>query len=70
MLPWVPVPERQRPPSGRLRLPQRRRPRPERQQEMIFWRPVTQRAILTAFSLASAPPLVKNALDRFPGVMA
>ena len=37
---------------------------------MIFCRPVTQRAILMAFSLASAPPLVKNALVRLPGVIS
>ena len=37
---------------------------------MIFCRPVTQRAILMAFSLASAPPLVKNALVKFPGVIS
>ncbi len=35
---------------------------------MILWRPVYQRAILIAFSLASAPPLVKNALLRLLGV--
>jgi hypothetical protein len=35
---------------------------------MILWRPVTQRATLIAFSFASAPPLVKNDIFRFPGV--
>ena len=35
---------------------------------MILWRPVYQRASLMAFSLASAPPLVKNDIFRLPGV--
>ncbi len=35
---------------------------------MILLRPVYQRASLTAFSLASAPPLVKNESERSPGV--
>ena len=35
---------------------------------MILLRPVYQRASLTAFSLASAPPFVKNDMLRSPGV--
>ena len=35
---------------------------------MILWRPVTMRASLIAFSLASAPPFVKNETERSPGV--
>ena len=35
---------------------------------MILWRPVYQRASLIAFSFASAPPFVKNDIDRSPGV--
>ncbi len=35
---------------------------------MILWRPVYQRASLIAFSFASAPPFVKNVIERSPGV--
>src|SRR2546423_10254351 len=35
---------------------------------MILWRPVYQRASLMAFSFASAPPFVKNDIDKSPGV--
>ena len=35
---------------------------------MILWRPVYQRASLIAFSFASAPPFVKNDIERSPGV--
>ena len=35
-----------------------------------MWRPVYQRAALMAFSLASAPPLVKKKQSMSPGVMA
>ena len=35
---------------------------------MILWRPVYQRASLIAFSFASAPPFVKNDMQRSPGV--
>ena len=34
---------------------------------MILWRPVTIRAILIAFSFASAPPSVKNDFSMSPG---
>ena len=32
-----------------------------------MWRPVCSRAMRMAFSLASAPPLVKNTMSRSPG---
>ena len=35
---------------------------------MILWRPVKKRASLMAFSLASAPPLVKKKVSISPGV--
>src|SRR4051812_50090623 len=35
---------------------------------MIFGLPVYQRASLIAFSFASAPPFVKKAIARWPGV--
>ena len=35
---------------------------------MILCRPVTRRASLIAFSFASAPPFVKNDMERSPGV--
>ncbi len=35
---------------------------------MILCRPVYQRARRMAFSFASAPPFVKNVIDRSPGV--
>jgi len=37
---------------------------------MILWRPVARRAILMAFSFASAPPSVKNVFFRSPGVIS
>src|SRR5918992_2004123 len=40
----------------------------DRYRAMILCRPVYHRASLTAFSLASAPPLVKNDILRSPGV--
>jgi hypothetical protein len=39
----------------------------ERYCTMILLRPVCNRAIRMAFSFASAPPLVKNAMSRSPG---
>jgi len=42
----------------------------ERYRATIFWRPVYQRASLIAFSVASAPPLVKNDIVKSPGVIS
>ena len=35
---------------------------------MILWRPVCHARELDAFSFASAPPFVKNEMERSPGV--
>jgi len=42
----------------------------ERYLDMILCRPVTTRAMRMAFSLASAPPLVKKNVSMSPGVIA
>ena len=42
----------------------------ERYRARIFCRPVTARAILNAFSFASAPPLVKKNTSISPGAIS